>query len=212
MTLKEALAKHQALLWYISIVIAYTILALVVLIYVSTLAKIPPYSHVLNIGSTLVNSLYSSVVVAICITPGAILVRKTYVEISLLHPFAVASRGPVSIVDFDSMSDPGVQAVRITLKYSFWRALVQLVLMVVGWLLIPVGLLIVTTDQYIPQTPGIAMFPMPRLNGSGSELSVAMNPFAGSGSFQPALNGSDQFLGIVTASYQGSLVEDRNLF
>lgn len=209
--LKQALSKHTALLWYIGILIIYTILALAALVYATTCPKTSPNSRVLNTGSATINTLSSSVVLAVIISPAAILIRKICYEISLLHPFAIASKNAVSIVDFESMADPGIGAIRTTVKYSSWRALVQLVLTVAGWVLVPVGLLIVTSGQYLPQAPGTAMVPMPTLNNT-ADLSTAMNPFAGNGPFEPALNGSDQFLGITAAAYQGSLVNDRNIF
>lgn len=208
--LKQVLSKNTTLLWYIGIVIVYAILELAALIYASTCPKTSANSRVLSTGFASVNTLYSSIVLAIIITPAAIFIRKTCCEITLLHPFAITSKNAVSILDFDSMTDPGIGAVKTTFKYSFWRGLVQLVLTAIGWVLVPLGMLIITSGQYLPQTPGSAVVPMPTLNST--DLSTAMNPFAGSGPFEPALNGSDQFLGIVAAAYQGSLVDDRNIF
>jgi hypothetical protein len=156
-----------------------------------------------------VDQFYSGLILSSILAPIGFVVRKLTSEISLLHPFAIASSNPVSVIDFDRITKPGPLALFSVIKYSIWRTLVQSILMIVGWLLVPIGTLAVTTGSFIPTTVGNATVPMPTTNGSVCPLHATMNTAANPANitgFHPALNSSDMFLELAAGAFQGNLL------
>lgn len=73
------------------------------------------------------------------------------------------------------MANPGWLSVPATFRLSKSRGLVQVILMLIGTLLVPLGTLTVTTGPYIPQTRGKIVLPIPTKIGNVFPLHQAMD-------------------------------------
>lgn len=101
----------------------------------------------------------------------------------------------------DLIMDPGVFALPAMLRYSSWYSLVQAVLLLCGFLLVPVGTLILTVDDYAPQRLGHAVIGLPSARGNPYALSTSMGSTLGSDAGNFGLD--DRVLPIVTAAMRG---------
>jgi hypothetical protein len=162
---------------------------------------VPGQRRVLRTGNTPVNQFYAGLALSAILAPAAMFLRLASAEISSLHPFALAARKAVRISDLDLIMDPGVFAIRAMLRYSMWFSLVQALLLVCGFLLVPVGTLILTVDNYAPQSLGQAVVGIPAIRGNPLTLSTSMGgtigPIAGK------FGSDDQFFPVVTALMRG---------
>jgi hypothetical protein len=199
--------SREPTVWYIGVLIVYAVATAAAFIVADLGASVNSSQRVLRTGSARVDQFYSGLVLSAVLAPVGLVLRKLGIEISLLHPFAVASSKPISVPDLDRISDPGPLALRSLSRYSWWLATVQSVLMTVGWLLVPVGTLAVATDTFVPPTSNYTLVPMALRDGGVSTLHGAMNSHKGSaGPFVPALDNTDGFLAQATAVFRGNLV------
>jgi hypothetical protein len=205
---------HVPAVWLVFILFIYTITAVEFLIWASRGPKISTYRRVLETGSLKVDQFYSGLVLSCLLIPVGIIVRQTSSEMARLHPFAMASRTPISIADFDRITEPGIFAVRIVSKYSPWRAVVQLLLLAAGWSIVPIGTLTVTTGIYAPQTESQGMIGVPTSTGLVSplhimmnqNLSMAPNRISNLSDFEPAFDATDHFLDLASTIFKGNLL------
>jgi hypothetical protein len=162
---------------------------------------------VLVTHNTPIDQFYSGLVLSAILAPIALLIRSTGSECSRFHPFAIASTTPITIADFDRMADPGSFAIGVTFKYSIGKAFVRAVLMLSGFLLVPLGTLILTTGSYTPPTRGQSVLPIPTRQGGLAPLHVAMNynTNVSSKGFEPLFTDKDIVLSLATSAYSGSL-------
>jgi len=150
--------------------------------------EIPGGNRVLGTGSLRVDQFYSGLILSAILAPAGIMVRRMSNDISILHPFAIASKKSVKIGHLDRMMDPGVLASLTTFRYSTWHGIVQSVLMLAGALLVPIGTLIVTTSQYTHQTAGQAVAGIPNLGSiTPMLLDIYTNEAGNWGSFMDLL-------------------------
>jgi len=141
------------------------------------------------------------------------LLRNLSNDFMSLHPFAIAARRPVRIGDLDRMMDAqgGPFVVAALTKYSAWNGIMQTVLMCAGWMLVPIGTLMLTTGSYAPQTPGSSVVGLPTMAGGVNVLSSSM-AYSGNETFIPKYDGSDTFLTLVGSAFKGSLISQSGTF
>jgi hypothetical protein len=158
-----------------------------------------------------VDQFYSGLALSAILAPAAILTRKMSNYIGLLHPFAIAARNPVKSADLDRMMDPGLLAIKATLPYSWWHALVQIVLMLAGALLVPIGTLLVTTGDYAPQTAQNGVVGLPTARDGIMIMSISMaQPNYSSNSDPSLLNYGtvgDFFMTMVSEKFKSIVID-----
>jgi hypothetical protein len=197
--------------YYYLIIVAYTVAAFGVLIWAVSGPPLPGGRRVLRAGSLKVDSFYSGLALSALLTPAAILIRKISKDVGMLHPFALAAQKPVKASDFDRIMDPGPLSLPTIARYSFFRAMVQAVLMLSGALLVPIGTLIVTVGPYAAQNLGLGVVGLPTTGGSGAmTMSISMELGFGD-SNTPVYGSLDTFLPVLTDSYLGAVVSASGL-
>ncbi|OCK89591.1 uncharacterized protein K441DRAFT_708216 [Cenococcum geophilum 1.58] len=162
---------------------------------------LPGYKRVFRTGNLRVDQFYSGTALSALLAPAAMLLRKLSNDFMSLHPFAIAARRPVRIGDLDRMMDAqgGPFVVAALTKYSAWNGIMQTVLMCAGWMLVPIGTLMLTTGSYAPQTPGSSVVGLPTMAGGVNVLSSSMAY-------------SDTFLTLVGSAFKGSLISQSGTF
>jgi hypothetical protein len=194
-------ASPLPLRWYLSVLVLYMTSAFAALAWALYGPTISGQRRVLRTGNTPVNQFYAGLALSAILAPAAMFLRLAYSEITTLHPFALCSRTAVRISDIDRIMDPGVFAIRAMLRYSSWFALVQAILLTCGFLLVPIGTLILTVDDYAPQSTGHAVVGIPDVLGNPYSLSISMGPTIGpeAGKFGP----NDLLYPVLTALVRG---------
>ena len=201
-TLYESLGPLR--LYFLALVM-YTLSAYGALAWALSGQSLPGQRHVLPTGDIKVNQFYAGLALSAILAPAAFVVRLTGAEIQSLHPFALAARTAVKISDLDRIMDPGPYAIRTMLKYSKWFAAVQCCLMISASLLVPVGTLILTVDNYSPTNSRHAVTGLPATEGGTPViLSVAMG--ATVGPEEGRFGASDAFLHILITIVKGIVV------
>jgi hypothetical protein len=162
---------------------------------------LPGQRRILPTGYTPVNQFYAGLALSAILAPAALILRLIGAEIASFHPFALAVKTAISITDLDRIMDPGPWSIRTMLKYSKLFAAVQSAVMLAGFLLVPVGTLILTVDNYAPQSNRQAVVGLPASVGLPYTLSTAMGSTNGpeADRFGP----NDPFLRLLTALVKG---------
>lgn len=151
-------------------------------VYVLTCPVVSSGNRVLRIWNAEVNQFYSGLALSFLLTPAAVLIRRISHDFALLHPFALASARPVSLSDLDIMMDPGFSATLRLFKYSPWTGIIQALLTIAGFALVPLGTLMVYTGTYVNPISGTAVVGMPTEWSNMMELSIEMGDLGGNSS------------------------------
>lgn len=189
------------ILWYLGTLILYTMCAFAALAWALHGPTASEQRRVLLTGNTPVNQFYAGLALSAILAPAAMILRLLTGETSSIHPFALAARKAVRISDMDLIMDPGLFAIRAMLRYSTWYALVQSILLLCGFLLVPVGTLILTVDDYAPQSLRHAVIGLPSAQGNPYNLSTLMGSTIGPDAGKFGLD--DQVLPVVTTAMRG---------
>jgi hypothetical protein len=164
--------------------------------------------RVLQTGSLKVDQFYSGLALSVIFTPAGIMIRRLSNDLPLLHPFAVSSRKKVTLSDMDRMTDPGILALVTLGRYSISSSVVQAILMLAGALMVPIGTLLITTDEYSAPVRGTGVMGLPTKFGGAMTLSIeAGTDFCPMEPCYPTFGQLDFFLTGTIDLFQGSLVK-----
>jgi hypothetical protein len=176
----ELYASPWLIRWYLSVLVLYTTCAFAAIAWALSGPAVSGQRRVLRTGSTPVSQFYAGLALSAILAPAAMVLRLSTAELSSMHPFALASRKAIQISDLDLIMDPGVFALRAMLRYSTWYSLVQAILLLGGFLLVPVGTLILTIDNYAPQSLRQDVVGIQAMRGNPYALSTSMGGTVGS--------------------------------
>lgn len=162
--------------WYLSILVIYATSAFAAIVWALSGPAVSGQRRVLRTGDTPVNQFYAGLALSVILAPAAMILRQSIAELSSMHPFALAARKAIRISDLDLIMDShaGVFALRALQRHSTWYSLVQAMLLLCSFLLVPVGTLILTVDNYMPQTLRQAVVGIPAMQGNPYALSTSM--------------------------------------
>lgn len=149
-----------------------------------------------------VDQLWSAIALAFVLTPAALMIRGLSRELALLHPFRIASQKPVTLAELDDIMDPGFSSLRSVRRYSNRAAFVQLILIIAGTILVPIGTVSITTAYYAPKTTSTGVVGMPTISGIGESLAQQLNDV-------PYLSGSQRRVIRRQTLYKTQGVEDQ---
>ncbi|KAF2093982.1 hypothetical protein NA57DRAFT_80985 [Rhizodiscina lignyota] len=177
---------RRPLTYYLALLSLFTVAALIATIFSLTGPPISSTRRVLNVGNlSKVNQFYSGIILSLILASFALVVRQTRSEIRQIHPFQIASSTSVSVSDFD----------------------LQIVLMIVGASLVPVGTLSITTGPYVPQTVRQSVLPVPTKTGQLCPLHIAMNENStNQADFKPNFDENDVILELAGTLFYGDLI------
>jgi hypothetical protein len=162
---------------------------------------------VLQTGSLKVDQFYSGLALSAIFAPAGIMIRRLSNDLSLLHPFAVSSRKKVTLSDMDRMADHGILALVTLGRYSISSSVVQAILMAAGALIVPIGTLLVTTEEYSAPVRGTGVVGLPTKFGGAMTLSIEIGTnFCSTKPCYPTFGELDYFLTGAIDLFQGSLV------
>jgi len=169
--------------------------------------------RVLRTGSLKVDQFYSGLALSAIFAPAGIMIRRLSNDLSLLHPFAVSFRKKVTISDMDRMTDPGILAVVTLGRYSIGSSVVQAILMLAGAFMVPIGTLLITTDEYSAPVRGTGVVGLPTEFGGAMVMSIEIGTnTCPTKPCYPTFGQLDFFLTGAIDLFQASLVKQSGVF
>jgi hypothetical protein len=194
----------KTILLYLLAIAVYAVVAFCFALYLSTCPWEAPGIKVFPTKNLKVDQFYCSLALSFLMTPAAIIIRKIASDLSLLHPFALASKKPVKVCDLDNLMDPGLWSALHLFKYSISAGAVQVFLLVVGAMLVPVGTLLVYTGTYSAPLSGTAIVGMPTLLQNMMTLDIEMG--LGVGSQDDLISSNNFFLDLGIDMFKGNVI------
>jgi hypothetical protein len=102
--------QEHSIIWLVLGVCLYTLASCGLLGWTLVGPRIDPGHTILGTGQLKVDQFYSGLALSLLLAPVAIMIRRIANQLALIHPFAIASRQPVTMADLDKLMDPGVVA------------------------------------------------------------------------------------------------------